>query len=164
MGDATWKKWCLLFLYHIFRNLIILERCSFQRWNYQTQLPAWSLTNTIASKVKQNLLVYHKVGLQYIPSLTPNIKISHGYLSITNRSWFKYCLHWSKKARNFNTDKIKYVYEKPLNTKQEDDFSGIQRKSMAIYNPFNQVSLILVILFDKNQEIWVKSEGHEKYM
>lgn len=35
---------------------------------------------------------------------------------------------------------------------------------MAIYNPFNQAILVLVILFDKNQEIWVKSEEHEKSM
>lgn len=41
------------------------------------------------------------------------------------------------------------MYEKSLNTKQEADFSGIQRISVTICNPFNQAILVLMILFDK---------------
>lgn len=37
----------------------------------------------------------------------------------------------------------------------------MERIGMAIYNLFNQVNLVLVILFDKNQDIWGKSEEHE---
>lgn len=75
-GNATWKKWCLLFLYYIFRNFIILGRCNFHRWTYLMQLYTWSLTFITGIKLKKITV--------HTSSSTKRVKISHELLPRIN--------------------------------------------------------------------------------